>query len=388
MHQLWTMTASDLRQRVRDRSVIIFAVIVPLALMVVFNFTMGSTSDLELDEVAVAVSAPADDPLAGVLLDATLSQDVVAVDASEVSAAEVRRMIDDEEVALGIIVPEDFTATVSDGAGAVVDIIQGEGSGIETAVLISVVQGVLDQLDAGAVTALAGAQAGLPPEVLGGLAQAAATAAPGVGIVEGEAASEQLDAQGALVAGQAGLFLLFTVGFGVLGLVAEREQGTMARLLSMPMKRGLIVTAKGLVSFVLGVVATSVLLVAGSLLFEVDFGSPLTVAVLVLCAVAAATSLMFIIARVARTAEQANIVQSILAIGLGVAGGAFFPLNASGIAGTILDLNPIAAFTRGLGISAGGGGLADVGVPVLYMVGFAVVALAVARIVPDRGRAL
>ena len=37
------------------------------------------------------------------------------------------------------------------------------------------------------------------------------------------------------MAGQAGLFLLFTVGFGVTGLLAEREPGTLARLRSMPM---------------------------------------------------------------------------------------------------------------------------------------------------------
>lgn len=388
MRQMWTMTASDLRQRVRDKSVIIFALVVPLALMYVFSLTIGSVTDPELEEVTVALSAPADDPLAGVLVDATLGQDVVAVDAREVDEPEVRRMIADEEATLGIIVPEGFTESVSAGSGAVVDVIQGEGSGIETAVLISVVEGVLARLDAGAVTAAAGAGAGLPPAELSRLADGVAAAAPAISVVEGEAASEQLSAYGALVAGQAGLFLLFTVGFGVLGLVAEREGGTMARLLSMPMPSTRIVVAKGLVGFLLGVTATTVLLVLGSLFFDVTFGSPVAVGVLVLGAVAAATSLMFVIAKVARTAEQANIAQSILAIVLGIAGGAFFPVSATGIWSTLLELNPVAGFIRGLGITSGGGGLADVGVPLLSMVAFAVVALTVARLLPDRGRAL
>ena len=63
---------------------------------------------------------------------------------------------------------------------------------------------------------------------------------------------------------------------------------------------------------------------------------------------------MFIIARLARTAEQANIAQSIVALLLGIAGGAFFPITASGVAGRLLDLNPIAAFTRSLGITSAG----------------------------------
>ena len=48
-----------------------------------------------------------------------------------------------------------------------------------------------------------------------------------------------------------------------------------------------------------------------------------------------------------------------MALTLGLAGGAFFPISAQGLVGALLDLNPIAAFTRGLGITASGGGLAD-----------------------------
>ena len=47
------------------------------------------------------------------------------------------------------------------------------------------------------------------------------------------------------------------------------------------------------------------------------------------------------------------MAQSILAMVLGIAGGAFFPVQGTGLAATLLDLNPIGAFIRGLGISAG-----------------------------------
>jgi ABC-2 type transport system permease protein len=187
------------------------------------------------------------------------------------------------------------------------------------------------------------------------------------------------------VAGQTGLFLLFTVGFGVLGLLAEREEGTLARLQSTPVAPGTIITAKALVGFILGVVATTILLTAGSVLFGVSFGSPAVVALLVLAVGAAATSLTFIVARLVRTAEQANITQSILAMLLGIAGGAFFPIEASGFLATLMDLNPIAAFIRGLGITAGGGGVAEVAVPVTIMLGFAAAATLASRLVPDRG---
>lgn len=382
------MTLWDLRQRIRDRSVLIFALAVPLALMFVFNLTFGGADGLELEPVTVAASAPPGDPLAGTVVDALTRIEGFDVTVEEVPAEEAHDRARSGQADLAVVLPQGFDEAIRSGGGAVVDVTEGDGSDVEGDVVLSVVRGVLDQLHAGAVTAAAAEDAGVPEQQVGPLAQRAATDAPAVTLVERPPSNEQLTTTGALVAGQAGLFLLFTVGFGVLGLVTEREQGTLARLRSMPMPPGLIVAAKGLVSYVLGVVATGVLLTAGSVLFGVSFGSPLAVAVVVLCAVAAGTSLMFIIARLARTAEQANIVQSIVALLLGIAGGAFFPLAATGLAGRLLDLNPIAAFTRALGITSGGGGFADLGAPLVIMLGFAVLCLAVSRVLPDRGRDL
>jgi ABC-2 type transport system permease protein len=388
MRQLLTMTASDLRQRVRDRSVLIFALVVPLALMYVFNLVFGGMTEIELEPVTVAVAAPAEDELAPVLEDVLTQVDGLDVTLQEVPADQVRSVVDAGEAGVGVVVPDGFGAAVMQGEAVTVQVIEGDGTGLEAGVVISVLDGVLDQLTAATVTATAAAGSGLPPEQLAEIAQASLTSGPPLEVTEGQAADEQLGPAAGLVAGQTGLFLLFTVGFGVLGLVTEREQGTLARLHAMPMRPGLIIAAKGLVSFVLGVVATSVLLTVGGLLFGVSFGSPVAVAVLVVCVVAAATSLMFIIARVARTAEQAGIAQSIVALVLGIAGGAFFPITGTGALAQVLDLNPIAAFTRGLGITAGGGGVADLGVPVAIMLGFGVVMVLVSRLVPDRGAAL
>ncbi|WP_241237108.1 ABC transporter permease [Georgenia faecalis] len=386
MRQLWTMTVSDLRQRLRDRSVLLYGLVVPLALMFVFDLTLGD-QEVELEPLTVAVAAPEGDVLADAVVTVLGDLDDLDVTVEEVSPDAASARVADGEAGLAVIVPAGFTDAVTAGEGPVVEVVEGDGTGLEGDVVLSVLDAVLDQLAAGALTAAAGAEAGLPTEVVASLGQAALAAAPVVTLEEGEAANEQLSASGALVAGQAGLFLLFTVGFGVLGLVAERETGTMPRLRSMPMRPGRIVAAKALVSYLLGVGATAVLLTAGSVLFDVSFGSPVAVAALVLAAVAAATSLMFVIARVARTAEQANAVQSIFALVLGLTGGAFFPLSATGLAGQLLDVNPVAALTRGLGITSGGGGLADLGVPVLTMLGFAVVCVVLARLVPDRGEA-
>jgi ABC-2 type transport system permease protein len=387
MRGLWTMVANDLRQRIRDKSVFIFSLIVPLALMGVLSLVFGGLGDDTADLQPATVIASADDagPLGAALLGAVDSLEIMDVTVRTVPAGEVRSETQASGAALGIIIPAGFSDAALSGRPAAVQLVEGNGAALETGVLVSVVQGIVDQFAAGTVTAAAGGAAGLPDEELAALAREAAAGPPLLTLAEGQAAAEQLSLRGTLVAGQAGLFLMFTVGFGVLGLLAEREQGTLARLRSMPVTGGAVIAAKACTGFILGAVATTVLLTAGSRLFGVSFGSPAVVAVLVLSVVTAATSLTFVVARLVRTAEQANVAQSILAMVLGIAGGAFFPVQGTGFAATLLDLNPIGAFIRGLGISAGGGTVGDVAGPVAVMLGFAAAGLLLSRVLPNRG---
>lgn len=387
MRGLWTMVANDLRLRIRDKSVFIFSLLVPLALMGVLNLSFGSldAESVDLKPAVVVASAEGSGPLGEALLDAVESLPFLDVTVREVAADDVSRETKDTGADLGIILPAGFTTAVTSGQAVSVQVIEGDAAGLETNVLTSVVDGLLKQFAAGTVTAAAGGNAGLPDGVLGGIARQAASGTPVLTLSEGQASAEQLSLKGTLVAGQTGLFLLFTVGFGVLGLLAEREQGTLSRLQSTPVAPGTIITAKALVGFILGVVATTILLTAGSVLFGVSFGSPAVVTLLVLAVAAAATSLTFIVARLVRSAEQANIAQSILGMVLGIAGGAFFPIEASGSLATLMDLNPISAFIRGLGITSGGGGVADVAIPLAIMLGFGAVATLASFMVPDRG---
>src|SRR5699024_9307896 len=154
------------------------------------------------------------------------------------------------DAALGIVVPEGFGEAVTAGEPVTVELVEGDGAGLETDVLLLVVRGVTEQMTAGTVATRAGAAVGLPDEAVGAVGQQVAQAVPAVPTVGGTTATEQLDPAATTVAGQAGLFLLFTVGFGVLALVNEREQGTLARLRSMPIRPGLIVGAKALSSYV------------------------------------------------------------------------------------------------------------------------------------------
>src|SRR5690606_6989530 len=183
MRQLLTMAAADVRQRVRDRSVLVFGIVVPIALMFVLDLVFGDMEQVDLGEVTVAAA------LGGVRTEVA-GPDVTA---ERVAAEEVRPRAEAGEAQLGIVAPPGFGAAVTSGQGATVDIVEGDGAGLETDILISVVRGVTDRMTAGTVAATAGAELGLDPAALGRLAQEVAQAPPVVTTVEGRTASEQLD---------------------------------------------------------------------------------------------------------------------------------------------------------------------------------------------------
>ncbi|ANS79187.1 ABC-type multidrug transport system, permease component [Serinicoccus hydrothermalis] len=384
MGRLLVMVAGDLRQQVLDKSFFIFGLAVPLALMWVFSLIFTPLAE-ELEPITVAVSAPDGDDLAAVVPSTLAEIDPAQLDVTvrDVDPAAAPRLVADGEVGAAVVLPDGFAQDLQEGRRPEVVVHRPSGSGLEADVVTSVVGGVLDQLTASTRSARAVDALGGDPQQLQQELQE--TSGPAVAWTPGRTADEQLSPGGSIVAGQAGFFLLFTVGFGVLGIVVEREWGTLARVLSTPIPAWWVPLSKGVSSWVLGVVATLALLTAGSVLLDdVDLGRPGPVAVLVLAVVAAATSISFVIVGLARTAEQAGIAQTIVAITLGMSGGAFFRVPSTGTLGQVLQLNPVAALGRGLGITAGGGGVAALGPTLLTLLAFTLVMLLLARFLPGR----
>jgi ABC-2 type transport system permease protein len=130
---------------------------------------------------------------------------------------------------------------------------------------------------------------------------------------------------------QALFFALFTGQFGVLSMYEERKDGTLQRILVSPTPRWTILGGKLVGVFVSVLFQLIVLILAltvvGSLIESravFIWGNDIGKLALVLVAVAVVTSgLGMFLAGVLKGIEQANIVGSVLNIGLGVLGGAF-----------------------------------------------------------------
>jgi ABC-2 type transport system permease protein len=164
-----------------------------------------------------------------------------------------------------------------------------------------------------------------------------------------------LDSSTFFAAGMAVFFLFFTVQFGVVGLLEERQDGTLARLMAAPINRTRIVGGKALLSFTLGVISMTALVVGTHFLMGARWGPPLGVALLIVTGVLAATAIIGLVTASATTAEGAGNIAAIIAVVLGMLGGTFFPIGqGDDFLSKLTFLTPHAWFMRGLSDISGG----------------------------------
>jgi ABC-2 type transport system permease protein len=382
-----TICAKDLKTRLRDRSALLVGIIVPLALAFIFNSIfsgIGGNSKVIVLGVANADRGAAAQQFVGGVLGAVGRSGMIAV-RHEATVAQARAQAAKGTVDAAIVIPAGFSARVRSGRPASMQVIGNVDAPISTEVARSVAQAYaadMNRVRLSVATALARAgRPGAPSaRQIGVLAQRASAAAVPVAVSDVSAKSKQLDQKSFFAAGMAVFFLFFTVQFGVMSLLEERNDGTLARLLAAPISRATILGGKLLGVFLLGLVSMAVLVVATSLLFGASWGNPLGVAVLVVAAVLAAMGIMAFIATLAKNSEQAANWQAVVAVVLGLFGGTFFPVSlAPGILSTLAFVAPQAWFLRGLG-DLRGGGLSAVSEPALAMLAFAVVAGGIAMI--------
>lgn len=357
------IAAKDLRQKLRDRSVLLMAVMAPLGLAFLFStmipdqdtfHTTYAVVDLDGGEVARGL---VDGPLAG--LEAAGVADLV----TKATEADARAAVDAGDVAAAIVIPVGFTVAVQAGQPAELLVIGGPSS-LSAEIARSVLVGFGSQVTAVQVavgTAIAVSGAPPNPALARELAAAAIAAAAPIEIGAGETADRTASSKTFYGASMAVMFVFFAAQFGVLGLLAERRNGTLARMLAAPIAPATILLGKVIVSLAVASISMAVIVVATTLLLGADWGDPLAVAALIGATALAATGIATLIVGFARTEEQASGFIAVAALTLAVFGGSFFRMSQApeGMA-ALSVITPHAWFLRGINDLAAGGGIAAV----------------------------
>ncbi|PJF29410.1 MAG: hypothetical protein CUN52_08535 [Phototrophicales bacterium] len=153
-----------------------------------------------------------------------------------------------------------------------------------------------------------------------------------------------------------GFFALFTASGGATNILEERRNGTLQRMFMSPTARTTIMLGLVIGIFFIVLLQLVFLFVALTLINSILNGgfafiwgtNVFAVAILLLVTSLSVSGVGILVASLAKTAEQSNIVGSVIAMFMGVLGGAFFSIETLGEPiGTISRLSVIRWSTEG-----------------------------------------
>ena len=354
----------DLRQRARDRSAFLIAIVLPLAMAVIFNLILGG---IDPDNVSYRYAVADEDN--GLAARAFVEQTLLPLQDSgliELEQADSRgqavHSVDTGSASAAFIIPEGFSLAVENAQPAQLEIVGAVDQLIAGLVANSIAEAFVQEVRVVQISVAASTIGQGAADSSRALVERASARTNPIVLADVSATKKELDAKTFFSAGMAVFFLFFTVQFGVSSIMDERRAGTLARLLAAPVAVHWIIVGKLLTSLCLGTISMAVLAVATTGLLGADWGAPYGVALLIVAGVLAATAVMVLVATLARTAEEASNWQAIIALVLGMLGGSFFPLGQAGwFVSTLSLITPHAWFLRGLGELQSGGGLTDIG---------------------------
>jgi ABC-2 type transport system permease protein len=399
VRKVWAIAWKDLRSTLRNRPALIMMLVAPLALAALLGFAFGGGSggfDIAATKVVVA-NLDAGGAEAGQNAGAAIQKILASKDLSDVletksvsTAEAARKAVDDGDAAVAVIVPQDFSAVVfGSDAAAKSDVELYENPTAEIGG--SIVEGVAGQVLAdfnGARAAAAGAvalrsdSAGDPPA-----AQVAATAAElfshnggvsaGLQIAQRSPKAGKTDKDvsvtGQILAGMMIFFMFFGAANVARTILTEDRDGTMPRLFTTPTRHGTIIGGKFVATFVTILLQAVVLLIAGRLIFSIDWGPIDAVILLTLVAAGVAGGLALLVISFARTPAQAGAIGSGIYLVLALLGGNFTgTAQSSGTFATVQKFTPNGWLIEGWDTAMRGGGAGDIRWQVLVPLGFAV----------------
>jgi ABC-2 type transport system permease protein len=383
----------DLRLAFRDPAALILMLATPFLLTLAIGFAFGSFggSSAGISQIPIAIVNHDAGQVGRSLVQLLQSQDLADLVKPVVMTgdAQARLSVERDQNAAAVIIPPDLTVRVipQDGQGfsgetntaaALIEIYGSPAHPVSVSVVRSIVDQFLDRVDAGVVSGRVAVEqllssGRIAPQQAAGLGrQIGLQAGQGnsnltlIRLQEytaqaGKASSAGFDWLAYMAPSMAILFLMFTVTAGGRSILAEREGGTLPRMLVAPASTATVLGGKILGIFLTGALQISLLILVSAGLLHVRWGNPLAVGLLVLALAAGATGWGTLLAAYSRTPGQVSATGTALALIFGAASGNFVPRQAlPAWLRVASSITPNSWGLEGFQKLAAGGGLAEV----------------------------
>jgi ABC-2 type transport system permease protein len=373
MRKILSISWKDLQVLFRDGAAVLLMIGGPLVLslglgLVTGAFGAGDTNGIP--PIPVAIVDQDGGALAQSLIDVIQSEALADLLEPTIAgdAFTAREQVNAGELAAVVIIPAGFTGSIvpdpdsgeTNGGVAPIEVYADPGRPIGAGIVRSVVTEFVSQVQTG-VTAMQLTMAELvasgrvEPQALPEIgrelsrqlfegAETSAVSTASLVRIRRETAggsATEFNPMAYIAPAMALLFLMYTVSLGGRSLLQERDELTLPRMLAAPTSTAQVFAGKVGGIYLSGVLQTGVLILITTLLFRLDWGSPLGVALLVLAAAAAATGWGMLVGAVSRTPGQASNLGTSMMLLFGILGGSFVSLdNAGPVVEAISRLTP------------------------------------------------
>jgi ABC-2 type transport system permease protein len=403
MNKLLTIALKDLTLAFRDRAALILMLAAPMTLTLGLGLVTGRFSGGDntrgLRDIPVAVVNQDDGPLGRALADALASSDLNGLiePITVATADDARQRVADDEAAAAVIIPAGFTASVTDlrglgdpGGLAHIELHANPARPVSAGVAQSVVERFLGEVEANRLSAQVAVEQMVAsgrlqpadvPATVQALAQRQSDEPNAITIehtTESGAPPPAFDPLAFLAPGMALLFLMYTVTRGGAQLLAERDGGTLARLFISPTAMPMVLGGKVAGIFLTAVAQVAILIGSSTVLFDLRWGDPLGLVLLVPAVALAATGWGMLLTSFVKTPQQIGGLGSAVMLVFGVLGGSFGNFQLPGALQALGRITPNAWGIQGFAALGDGGALADVLPNVLALLAIAAVTFAIA----------
>ena len=338
--KFWHIAVKDLKVRVRDRSAFVVLLIIPMVMIIilgtVFNWAGSSfTANLTLVDLDRGDMAR------------RLVQDVVAspqlkdllIVTSVATEAEARTLVEQGKTGAAVIIPRGFSTDVAAGTRVSIVVLGNPETAMQAGVIRNVVESFTAEVQrrqlAASIAVRTLQQSGAVPQermqeaiqsVLDevGTSRQTGTVSVKTTTQEGLKVPRALDYY---AVGMALLYLIFTANTGTEGMLEEKRQHTLSRVLATPTSRSQVLLGKLVGIFVIAALQFAMIIALTRLLYGVNWGASVpAVIVMATASVLAGAGLSTLIAALARTPEQAGSIGPAVALVYSLLGGTMWPV--------------------------------------------------------------
>ncbi len=368
------IAGKDLRQRLRDRSAIVVGLIAPLVIAALMSIAFKGADTFHYNlGVVDADHGPAAIALKHILNEAPLNRVLTVHDIAtrRTAAAEVRA----NHVQAALVFPKGFSASTEGTHPLPLSTLTSVNNQAAANITAAIASSFVVQVNANRLSVATAREAGATDAQIARLESMAATLQIPEQMVQRPIGSHPIKVISYYGPAMAIFFLFFTISYTARSFFVDRSTGMIERMRAAPIRPVEILLGKVLSAFVFGLASLGVIALVTTLVFGADWGTPIAAGAVCLAMVIAVVCLTALVIGLARTQRQAEGIASAVVFGLALLGGNFvFISSLPDVMKKIALFTPngqaLRAFTD---LSATGGGLHTVLMPVFAILGFSLV---------------